>query len=80
MNDATAEVDEDFRYGQLAIEGRLITPDQFDEAMDVVKQNGKSLSSILVDKGWIDAQTSERLIKAMRRILRDGPSPRAACW
>ena len=71
MNDATAEVDEDFRYGQLAIEGRLITPDQFDEAMDVVKQNGKSLSSILVDKGWIDAQTSERLIKAMRRILRD---------
>ncbi len=71
MNDATAEVDEDFRYGQLAIEGRLITPDQFDQAMDEVKQNGKSLAEVLVSHSWVDEQTAERLAKAMRRIIRD---------
>ena len=30
MGDAEP-VDEDFRYGQLAIEGRFITPDQFEQ-------------------------------------------------
>lgn len=67
----TSEVDEDFRYGQLAIEGRLITPDQFDQAMDRVKASGKPLADIVVDEGWVDRQTAERLSKAMRRILRD---------
>ena len=67
----TTEVDEDFRYGQLAIEGRLITPDQFDVAMDKVKTGGKPLADILVSEGWIDRQTADRLTKAMRRILRD---------
>ncbi len=71
VNDTTVEVDEDFRYGQLAIEGRLITPDQFDAAMDEVKQNGKGLAEILVKHSWVDAQTAERLSKAMRRIIRD---------
>lgn len=66
-----AEHDEDFRYGQLAIEGRLITPDQFDAAMDKVRDNHKPLADVLVAEGMIDAQTSDRLTKAMRRILRD---------
>jgi serine/threonine-protein kinase len=67
----TAEFDEDFRYGQLAIEGRLITPDQFDTAMDQVKQSGKPLADVLVANGNIDAQTADRLTKALRRIVRD---------
>ena len=67
----TTEVDEDFRYGQLAIEGRLITPDQFDVAMDKVKTGGKPLADVLVGEGWIDRQTADRLTKAMRRIMRD---------
>jgi eukaryotic-like serine/threonine-protein kinase len=64
-------LDEDFRYGQLAIEGRLITPDQFDAAMDKVKASGRTLAAILVDEGAINAQTAERLSKALKRILRD---------
>ena len=67
----TTEVDEDFRYGQLAIEGRLITPDQFDVAMDKVKNGGRPLADVLVSEGWIDRQTADRLTKAMRRIMRD---------
>jgi len=67
----TGELDEDFRYGQLAIEGRLISPDQFDLAMDKVKQSGKALADILVADGYIDATTADRLTKALRRILRD---------
>jgi eukaryotic-like serine/threonine-protein kinase len=68
---AATEVDEDFRYGQLAIEGRLITPDQFDVAMDKVKQSAKGLSEVLVAEGWVDKTTAERLTKALRRIMRD---------
>ncbi len=64
-------VDEDFRYGQLAIEGRFITPDQFDVAMDKVKQGRRELVDVLVGEGWIDRTTADRLTKAMRRILRD---------
>jgi len=64
-------VDEDFRYGQLAIEGRLITPDQFDAAMDRVKTSTRLLADVLVDEGWVDRQTADRLTKALRRILRD---------
>jgi len=64
-------MDEDFRYGQLAVEGRLITPAQFDTAMTKAKERDKPLSAVLVDDGMIDAVTSDRLTKAMRRILRD---------
>jgi len=64
-------MDEDFRYGQLAVEGRLITPEQFDEAMTVAKQQRKSLQQILVESGQIDGQTGDRLGKALRRIVRD---------
>ncbi|MBA3846611.1 MAG: serine/threonine protein kinase [Planctomycetes bacterium] len=64
-------VDEDFRYGQLAIEGRFITPDQFDIAMDKVKQSGKQIWDILVGDGAIDRITADRLLKALRRIMRD---------
>lgn len=64
-------VDEDFRYGQLAIEGRFITPDQFDVAMDKVKQSGKQIWDILVGDGAIDRITADRLLKALRRIMRD---------
>jgi serine/threonine protein kinase len=66
-----AELDEDFRYGQLAIEGRLITPDQFDLAMDKVRESSRSLSDILVGEGTIDVTTADRLTKALRRIVRD---------
>ncbi|MBA3699314.1 MAG: serine/threonine protein kinase [Planctomycetes bacterium] len=66
-----AELDEDFRYGQLAIEGRLITPDQFDTAMDRVRESKKPLADILVTDGTIDATTADRLTKALRRIVRD---------
>lgn len=65
------ELDEDFRYGQLAIEGRLITPDQFDTAMDRVRESKKPLADILVADGTIDATTADRLTKALRRIVRD---------
>jgi len=65
------ELDEDFRYGQLAIEGRLITPDQFDTAMDRVRDSKKPLADILVTDGTIDATTADRLTKALRRIVRD---------
>ncbi len=70
VSDATP-LDEDFRYGQLAIEGRLITPEQFDTAMDKVRESGKPLRDILVSEGSIDATTAERLTKAVRRIVRD---------
>ncbi len=68
---ASDHLDEDFRYGQLAIEGRLITPDQFDTAMDRVKQTKKALAEVLTADGTIDATTAERLTKALRRIMRD---------
>ena len=64
-------MDDDFRYGQLAIEGRLITPEQFDAAMTEVKKTNRSLSDILVDQDIVDSKTSERLSKALARILRD---------
>ncbi len=64
-------MDDDFRYGQLAIEGRLITPEQFDNCMTKVKQTESSLSQVLVDEGIIDQTTSDRLNKALKRILRD---------
>ena len=70
-NGNSAELDEDFRYGQLAIEGRLITPDQFDIAMDRVREAKKPLADILVTEGTIDSTTAERLTKALRRIVRD---------
>jgi len=68
---ASSELDEDFRYGQLAIEGRLITPEQFDLAMDKVRVNGKALADVLVNDGILDGQTADRLIKALKRILKD---------
>ena len=40
---SAAPIDDDFRYGQLAIEGRIITTEQFDEAMTQAKKMGKSL-------------------------------------
>ncbi|MBA2482404.1 MAG: serine/threonine protein kinase [Planctomycetes bacterium] len=67
----SAELDEDFRYGQLAIEGRLISPDQFDLAMDKVKTQKKGLADVLVADGVIDLTTADRLTKALRRIVRD---------
>ncbi|MCS6970526.1 MAG: protein kinase [Planctomycetota bacterium] len=63
--------DENFRYGQLAIEGRLITPEQFDAAMDRAKESGRPLREVLVESGMLDATTAERLDKALKRILRD---------
>jgi serine/threonine protein kinase len=65
------ELDEDFRYGQLAIEGRLISPDQFDAAMDKVRDTRKPLADILVAENTIDITTADRLTKALRRIVRD---------
>jgi serine/threonine-protein kinase len=64
-------MDEDFRYGQLAIEGRLITPDQFDEAMTTAKARGLGLQKILVAEKMLDLQTAERLAKGLARIVRD---------
>lgn len=64
-------MDEDFRYGQLAVEGRIITPDQFDGAMTLVKQRGISLAKVLIQDGVIDETTADRLSKALRRIMRD---------
>jgi len=66
-----SELDEDFRYGQLAIEGRLITPDQFDAAMDRVRETKQSLAEILIAESTIDLQTGDRLAKALKRIMRD---------
>ena len=68
---ASSELDEDIRYGQLAIEGRLITPEQFDLAMDKVRVNGKALADVLVNDGILDGQTADRLLKALKRILKD---------
>ncbi len=65
------ELDEDFRYGQLAIEGRLISPDQFDAAMDKVRESRKPLAEVLVSENTIDLTTADRLTKALRRIVRD---------
>ena len=70
VTDATP-LDEDFRYGQLAIEGRLITPEQFDAAMDKVRATHQPLRDLLVNEGTIDVQTADRLTKAVRRIVRD---------
>ena len=64
-------MDEDFRYGQLAVEGRLITPEQFDSAMTMAKDRNKPLATVLTDEGIIDVTTADRLTKALRRILRD---------
>jgi serine/threonine protein kinase len=69
--DREALMDEDFRYGQLAVEGRIITPEQFDMAMTLVKERKMSLHQILVDEAVTDAKTAERLQKALRRIIRD---------
>jgi len=40
-------VDEDFRYGQLAIEGRFITPDQFDVVIDMKRGRVATMSVLL---------------------------------
>jgi serine/threonine protein kinase len=64
-------LDEDFRYGQLAIEGRLITPDQFDVATDRAKESNRTLADVLVEDGTVDATTADRLTKALKRILKD---------
>jgi serine/threonine protein kinase len=70
-NHNVSSLDEDFRYGQLAIEGRLITPDQFDVAMDKAKESKRPLADVLVEDATIDATTADRLSKALRRILKD---------
>jgi len=64
-------VDTDFRYGQLAVEARLITPDQFDGAMTTAKDRNKPLSVVLVDSGLLERNTAARLQKALDRIVRD---------
>ncbi|MEK7413234.1 MAG: protein kinase [Planctomycetota bacterium] len=64
-------LDEDFRYGQLAIEGRLITPEQFDLAMDKAKAAQRPLAEILVADGAVDPITADRMTKALKRILKD---------
>jgi serine/threonine protein kinase len=64
-------LEEDFRYGQLAIEGRLITPDQFDVATSRAKESNRTLADVLVEDGTVDATTADRLTKALRRILKD---------
>ncbi len=70
-NNNVSGLDEDFRYGQLAIEGRLITPDQFDIAMDKAKESKRPLADVLVEDGTIDATTADRLSKALKRIIKD---------
>ncbi len=70
-NHNVSGLDEDFRYGQLAIEGRLITPDQFDVAMDKAKESKRTLADVLVEDATIDATTADRLSKALKRILKD---------
>ncbi|MHC5067597.1 MAG: serine/threonine protein kinase [Planctomycetota bacterium] len=64
-------MDDDFRYGQLAVEGRIITPEQFDHAMTVAKGRDVPLRQILVEENITDETTSKRLAKALDRILRD---------
>ena len=64
-------MDDDFRYGQLAVESRLVTPEQFDAAMTLSKESGAGLSEIMIKQGYIDKQTAERLAKALGRIIRD---------
>ncbi|MDA3963868.1 MAG: serine/threonine-protein kinase [Planctomycetota bacterium] len=64
-------MDEDFRYGQLAVEGRIITPEQFDAAMTLAKERKQSLHEVLVAEGITDSTTAGRLQKALRRIIRD---------
>jgi len=64
-------MDDDFRYGQLAVEGRIITPEQFDAAMTKAKERHVALHQVLVDEGVTDRKTAERLQKALRRIIRD---------
>lgn len=64
-------MDEDFRYGQLAVEGRLITPDQFDAAMTLAKERRKPLSEVLEHEGMVDGVTAKRLLRAVSRIMRD---------
>lgn len=64
-------MDDDFRYGQLAVESRLVTPEQFDSAMTVAKESGQSLSDVMIKQGYIDKQTADRLSKALHRIIRD---------
>ena len=39
-------MDDDYRYGQLALDSRLITPDQFDAAMEQVKSTHVSMSEV----------------------------------
>lgn len=70
-NHNVSGLDEDFRYGQLAIEGRLITPDQFDVATDRAKESNRTLADVLVEDGTVDATTADRLTKALKRILKD---------
>ncbi len=64
-------MDDDFRYGQLAVESRLVTPEQFDAAMTISKDSGAPLSKVMIDHGYIDTQTADRLSKALHRIIRD---------
>ena len=64
-------LDEDFRYGQLAIEGRLITPEQFDLAMSKAKESKRILADVLVEDATVDATTANRLSKALKRIIKD---------
>ena len=64
-------IDDDFRYGQLAVERRLVTPEQFDTAMTMSKNSGASISSVMVKQGFIDDQTADRVSKALQRIIRD---------
>ena len=68
---SAAPIDDDFRYGQLAIEGRIITTEQFDEAMTQAKKLGKSLQEVWSPKALIDQKTADRLTKAVNRIVRD---------
>ena len=64
-------MDDDFRYGQLAVESRLVTPEQFDAAMTLAKETNGSLQDIMIKQGYIDKQTADRLTKALHRIIRD---------
>ena len=68
---AGEQMDDDFRYGQLAVESRLVTPEQFDAAMTLVKDTDASISDVMIKQGYIDQQTADRLAKALHRIIRD---------
>ena len=39
--------------------------------MDKVRVNGKALADVLVNDGILDGQTADRLLKALKRILKD---------